>query len=162
VYLDIINRAQKYVHIMTPYLILDNEMVTALTFAAQRGVDVKLILPHIPDKKIIFAIARTYYMQLIEAGVHIYEFVPGFVHAKEFISDDCKAVVGTINLDFRSLYEHFECGTFIYKNPVIKDIEDDYQETLKKCMKIDYQFCIDLPIWYRMLGHVCRIFGPLV
>lgn len=162
VYLDIINRATSYVHIMTPYLIIDNEMVTALEFAARRGVDVKIILPGIPDKKAIYAIARTYYPQLLAAGVKIYEYVPGFVHAKEFVSDDCKAVVGTINLDFRSLYEHFECGTYIYKNPVVNEIEKDFQETLKKCRKVDYQYYIDLPWWYRITGHVLRLFGPLV
>lgn len=162
VYLDIINQAKQYVHIMTPYLIIDNEMITALTFAAQRGVDVKLILPHIPDKKTVFAISRTYYAQLIEAGVKVYEYVPGFVHAKEFIADGYKAVVGSINLDFRSLFEHFECATFIYKNPVINEIEVDYQETLKKCMKIDMQFLVDLPLLYRIFGYVCRLFGPLV
>lgn len=162
VYLDMINQAKKYVHIMTPYFIIDNEMMTALTFAAARGVDVKIILPHIPDKKVVFAIARTYYPQLLAAGVKIYEYKPGFVHAKEFVSDDVKAVVGTINLDFRSLYEHFECGTYIYKNPVVQKIEEDYQSTLKKCIKVDYQYYVDLLIFYRMLGKICKLFGPLV
>ena len=160
VYISMADKAEKYCWFMTPYLIIDNELITALTYAARRGVDVKLILPHIPDKKIIFAIARTYYPQLLEAGVKIYEYTPGFVHAKEFVSDDKKAVVGSINLDFRSLYEHFECATFIYKNPVILDIEKDYQETLKKCQKIE--FCVDLPLWYRIGGHIFRLFGPLV
>ena len=137
-------------------------MVTALTFAARLGVDVKIILPGIPDKKSVYAIARTYYPQLLGAGVKIYEYTPGFVHAKEFISDDCKATVGTVNLDFRSLYEHFECGTYIYKNPVVHDIEKDFQATLKKCRKIDYQYYVDLPWWYRITGHVLRLFGPLV
>ncbi len=162
VYLDVINQATDYVHIMTPYLIIDNEMVTALTFAARRGVDVKIILPGIPDKKMVYAIARTYYPQLLASGVKIYEYTPGFVHAKEFVSDDTKVVVGTINLDFRSLYEHFECATYIYKNPVVKEIEEDYQATLKKCRKIDYQFYVNLPWWYRITGHVLRLFGPLV
>ena len=162
VYLDIINQATDYVHIMTPYLIIDNEMVTALTFAARRGVDVKIILPGIPDKKAVYAIARTYYPQLLAAGIKLYEYTPGFLHAKEFVSDDCKAVVGTINLDFRSLYEHFECGTYIYKNPVVSDIEADFKATLKKCRKIDYQYYVDLPWWYRIAGHVLRLFGPLV
>lgn len=162
VYLDIINQSKRYVHIMTPYFIIDNEMMTALTFAARRGVDVKIILPHIPDKKTVFAIARTYYPQLLAAGVKIYEYKPGFVHAKEFVSDDVKAVVGTINLDFRSLYEHFECATYIYKNPVVNKIEEDYQDTLKKCIKVDYQYYIDMPIFYRLFGQICRLLGPLV
>lgn len=162
VYLDIINRANDYVHIMTPYLIIDNEMVTALAFAARRGVDVKIMLPGVPDKKSVYAIARTYYPQLLAAGVKIYEYKPGFLHAKEFVSDDVKAVVGTINLDYRSLYEHFECGTYIYKNPAVREIEKDYQETLKKCRKVDYQYYVDLPWWYRITGHVLRLVGPLV
>lgn len=102
VYLDIINRANRYVHIMTPYLIMDNEMVTALTYAARRGVEVQLILPHVPDKEIAFSLAHTYYRRLLENGVQIYEYEPGFVHAKVFVSDDRKAVVGTINLDYRA------------------------------------------------------------
>ena len=162
VYLDIINQATAYVHIMSPYLIIDNEMATALCFAARRGVDVKIILPGIPDKKSVYAIARTYYPQLLAAGVKLYEYTPGFVHAKEFVSDDYRAVVGTINLDFRSLYEHFECGTYIYNNPVVHDIEKDFKATLKKCRKIDYQYYVDLPWWYRITGHVLRLFGPLV
>ena len=115
VYMDILNRAKKYVHIMTPYLIIDQSMITALTFAAKRGVDVKLILPHIPDKKFVFALAKSHYKELLKAGVRIYEYTPGFVHAKIFTSDDEKAVVGTINLDYRSLYLHFECAAFLYQ-----------------------------------------------
>lgn len=162
VYLDIISRAERYVHITTPYLIPDNEMITALRFAARRGVDVKIIMPHIPDKKMIFAIGRTYYPQLLEAGVEIYEYTPGFIHAKEIISDDQKAVIGTVNLDFRSMYEHFECATYIYKNPVIQNMEEDYKHTIEKSQKINMQFIVDLPLWYKVLGQVGRLFGPLV
>ncbi len=106
---------------------------TLIIFAAQRGVDVKLVLPHIPDKKYAYWLARTHYMELIAEGVEIYEYTPGFVHAKVFTSDDEKGVVGTINLDFRSLYLHFECAAYIWKNPVIDDIEADFQKTLEKC-----------------------------
>ncbi len=132
VYMDIINRANRYVHIMTPYLIIDNEMVTALTYAARRGVEVQLILPHVPDKEIAFSLAHTYYRRLLENGVQIYEYEPGFVHAKVFVSDDCKATVGTINLDYRSLYHHFECGTYLYASPEVAKIEQDFQQTLAK------------------------------
>lgn len=162
VYMDILNKAKSYVHIMTPYLILDNEMIVALSFAAQRGIDVKLMLPHVPDKKIIFYIARTYYKQLIQDGVKIYEYTPGFLHSKVFVADDEKAVVGSINLDFRSLYEHFECAAYIYKNPVISDIERDYQETLKACQRITLERYKKISLFSRMLGHVFRVFGPLV
>ena len=103
VYMDILNRAESYVHIMTPYLIIDHEMITALTFAAKRGVDVKLIVPARPDKKTVFAVTSSYYQELIEGGVRIFEYTPGFVHAKTFVSDGGTAVVGSINLDYRSL-----------------------------------------------------------
>ncbi|MGN0249153.1 MAG: phospholipase D-like domain-containing protein [Lachnospiraceae bacterium] len=162
VYLDILNKARDYVWIMTPYLIPENEMITGLCFAAQRGVDVRIIMPHIPDKKIVFDIAHTYYTQLIDAGVKMYEFTPGFVHAKMFLCDDCKAVVGTINLDFRSLYEHFECATFIYDNPVIDTIKEDYLKTFDQCqefLKEDYK---KLPLLNRISGKVFRLFGPLL
>ena len=162
VYMDILYKARSYVHIMTPYLVPDNELVTALCFAARRGVDVKIILPHIPDKKVVFSMARTYYPQLLDAGVEIYEYLPGFVHAKEFITDDNKAVVGSINLDFRSLYHHFECATLILKDPVIDTIEADFQKTLKKCRKVDFQYYVDLPFSYRIMGQVARLFAPLV
>ncbi len=162
VYMDILYKARHYVHIMTPYLVLDNEMLTALIFAARRGVDVKIIMPHIPDKKIVFSIARTYYPQLLDGGVEIYEYMPGFVHAKEFISDDNKAVVGSINLDFRSLYLHFECATLLLMNPAISDIEKDFQNTLTKCRKVDLQYYVDLPLGSRIVGHVARFFAPLV
>ena len=162
VYMDILATAKKYVHIMTPYLIIDNEMITALTYAAKRGVDVKIILPHIPDKKYAFMLARTYYLELIKAGVKIYEYIPGFVHAKVFSCDDEKAVVGTINLDFRSLYLHFECATFIYKAPVIKDIEDDYNETLKKCKKVTLEDYKNLNVFYKIGGGILKLFAPLM
>ena len=136
VYMDILNTSKRYVHIMTPYLILDNEMMTALKFAAKRGVEVIIIMPHVPDKWYAFVLAKTYYNELLDAGVQIYEYTPGFVHAKVFTSDDRKAVVGTINMDYRSLYLHFECAAFLYENSEIPAVENDFQETLKKCQKI--------------------------
>lgn len=136
VYIDMLNRAQRYVHVMTPYLILDGEMETALCFAAQRGVDVSLILPGIPDKFTAYALAKTHYAALLDAGVRIYEYTPGFVHAKVFCSDDRKAVVGTINLDYRSLYHHFECAAYLADVPCVADIEKDFQATLALCRTI--------------------------
>lgn len=162
VYLDILNKARDYVWIMTPYLIPENEIITGLCFAAQRGVDVRIIMPHIPDKKIVFNVAHTYYTQLIEAGVRIYEFTPGFVHAKMFVSDDCKAVVGSINLDFRSLYEHFECATFIYDNPVIADVKKDFIHTFEQSQEFFKEDYKKLPLSDRICGKVCRLFGPLL
>ena len=121
---------------MTPYLILDEELTNALIFAAQRGIDIKIILPHIPDKKYVYVLARTHYEELITGGVKIYEYTPGFIHAKSFVADDEKAVVGTINLDFRSLFLHFECAAFVWNNPVIRDIKRYYTQTLEKCQRI--------------------------
>ena len=162
VYLDIINSATEYVHIMSPYLILDEETIDSLTFAAHRGVDVKLILPHVPDKKYAYLLARTYYAELIREGVQIYEYTPVFVHAKVFTSDDIKAVVGTINLDFRSLYLHFECASYIWRNPVVYDIEADFQETLAKCQEITMDDCKSYNKVKLLAGSILRLVAPLM
>lgn len=162
VYFHILNHAKKYVHIMTPYLILDNEMVTNLTYAAKSGIEVIIIMPHTPDKWYAFALAKTYYTKLIQSGVQIYEYLPGFVHAKIFVSDDDTATVGTINLDFRSLYLHFECGTFIYNNPVVSEIEKDFKETLAKCQKVTLADVRRRNVFQKLVGNVLRIFAPLM
>jgi len=162
VYLDILNTAKRYVHIMTPYLILDNETITALSYAAKRGVETIIIMPHIPDKWYAYLLARTYYEELIRAGVQIYEYTPGFIHAKQFTSDDEKAVVGTINLDYRSLYLHFECAVYFYRNPVVADVEADFQETLKKCQRITVEDCRRLSLGKRLVGGLLRILAPLM
>lgn len=162
VYMDILNRANKYVHIMTPYLIIDGEMETALRFAAKRGVDVKIILPGIPDKKTAFALAKTHYKHLLEAGVKIYEYTPGFVHAKVFTSDDCKAVVGTINLDYRSLYHHYECATYMYQTECIVDIEQDFEETLEKCTRITKESIKKEKLGTKLVGWILKVVAPLM
>ncbi len=162
VYFHILNHAKKYVHIMTPYLILDNEMLDTLTRAAKSGIEVCIIMPHIPDKWYAFAVAKTYYRELIEAGVQIYEFTPGFVHAKIFVSDDDTATVGTINLDYRSLYLHFECGVFIYNNPVVREIESDFQKTLEKCQRISIADLNKTGPLMAICGRVLRLIAPLM
>ncbi|MBQ7801187.1 MAG: cardiolipin synthase [Oscillospiraceae bacterium] len=162
VYLNILNQAKEYVYIMTPYLILDNEMVTALQFAAKRGVDVRLILPHIPDKKYAFTLARSHYRELFDAGVKIYEYTPGFVHAKVFLSDDRQAVVGTINLDYRSLYLHFECAAYLYKVPALADIMTDFQDTMAKCHKITDQDIRKQSFLSRLWGKLLKVAAPLM
>ncbi|MBR3374261.1 MAG: cardiolipin synthase [Firmicutes bacterium] len=162
VYMDILYRAKHYVHIMTPYLILDNELETALKYAAQRGVDVKIILPGIPDKKIAYSLAKSHYSQLVKYGVKIYEYDPGFVHAKVFVSDNEKAVVGTINLDYRSLYHHFECATYMYKTSCVSEIEADYQETLKKCSAVTNESIKNEKIFYKVFGAIVKILAPLM
>jgi len=162
VYFHILNHAKKYVHIMTPYLILDSAMIDTLTRAAKSGIDVKIIMPHIPDKWYAFAVAKTYYKELIEAGVKIYEFTPGFVHAKIFVSDDDTATVGTINLDYRSLYLHFECGIFIYNNPVVRDVEKDFQNTLRKCHCVSISDIKKVNPFMMICGRVLRLIAPLM
>ena len=162
VYLDILNRAEKYVHIMTPYLILDEEMIQSLTYAAKRGVDVTIIMPHVPDKVYAYILARSYYAELISAGVKIYEYTPGFVHAKAFVSDDIKAVVGSINLDYRSLFLHFECACYFYRCPVVKDVEEDMLRTMQKCNQITLEDCRRYNIFKKLAGHVLRLFAPLM
>ncbi|MEF9942095.1 MAG: cardiolipin synthase [Lachnospiraceae bacterium] len=162
VYFHILNHAKKYVHIMTPYLILDSEMISSLTFAAKCGVEVIIIMPHIPDKAYAFALAKTYYEELIIAGVQIYEYTKGFVHAKVFVSDDDTATVGTINLDYRSFYHHFECGAFIYNNPVVDKIEQDFQYTLKKCQKISLMEARNRKFTTKIYGEVLRLVAPLM
>lgn len=162
VYMDVLNRAKDYVYIMTPYLILDGEMETALQFAAKRGVDVKIILPHIPDKKLVFAQTRSHYRELIKAGIKIYEYTPGFMHAKVFLSDDLKAVVGTINLDYRSLYHHFECAVYMEEVPAIIDIEEDFQDTLEQCQVVTMEDIKRYNIIMKILGKVLKLIAPLM
>ncbi len=161
VYMDILNRATRYVHIMSPYLILDGKMEYALRFAAERGIDVKLILPGIPDKKAAYALAKTHYKALISAGVKIYEYTPGFVHSKIFVCDDEKAVVGTINLDYRSLYHHFECATYMYRTDCIHDIERDFLETLEKCRTVTPETIKHEKLFYKVTGELLKLVAPL-
>lgn len=130
VYLNMINQAQKYIYIDTPYLIINDELKNALCLAVQRGVDVRIVTPGVPDKKLVFKVTRSYYEPLVNEGVKIYEYTPGFIHAKNFVCDDKVATVGTINLDYRSLYLHFECGVYIYNASAINDIKQDFLKTI--------------------------------
>lgn len=162
VYLNIINRARHYVYICTPYLIIDNEMMTALCLAAKSGVDVRIMTPGVPDKKIVFLLTQSYYQQLLEAGVKIYEYRPGFLHAKSFVCDDEIGVVGTINLDYRSLYLHFENGVWLYKNSAIEAIKEDFDETLVYCEPITLEFCRSRSVLVRGMQNILRLFAPLL
>ena len=162
VYMDILNRALKYVHIMSPYLILDGEMETALKFAAERGVEVILLLPGVPDKAIPYALAKTHYASLLESGVKIYEYTPGFVHAKVFVCDSKEAVVGTINLDYRSLYHHFECATYLYGTDCIPHIEADFQSTLAKCRQVSLQTARKEKLGVKLTGRLMKAVAPLL
>ena len=162
VYLHMINRANKYIHIMTPYLIPDEELIDALCFAAKRGVDVRLILPGICDHKIIQIIARSYYRKLVECGVGIYEYTPGFVHAKVFLSDDLHAVVGTINLDYRSLRHHFECAAYLYGLPAIAGIGEDFRLTQEQCQQMDPERIGQFSRFSRIIAYLVKFAAPLL
>jgi len=162
VYIDILNQAKEYVWIMTPYMILGSDILKAINYATGRGVDIKIIIPHIPDKKIPFAIAKSYYGELIQSGIKVYEYTPGFVHAKLFVSDDIVATVGSYNLDYRSFYLNYEVGALLVNCPAIKEIRQDYTNTLKACHEISMADYKALPFSTRILGKILRLFGPLM
>lgn len=161
VYIDIISQAEKYVYICTPYLVPDDEMKNAMILAAKRGVDIRLITPGIPDKKTIYRLTRSYYPTLIEAGVKIYEYEPGFVHAKSVVCDDRIAVVGTINMDFRSLFLHFECGVLMTDTEVSLAVRDDDLAMMDKCRRIEKGFPKRTLIG-RIFDSLLRAFSPLL
>lgn len=162
VYLSLIQNATKYIYINTPYLIVGHEIINALCYAVKRGVEVKICTPHIPDKKSVFEVTRSNYHSLIESGVEIYEYTPGFLHAKSFIVDDQYAVIGTINLDYRSLYLHFECGLWIYNSKVIFDMKKDYFKTLGLCTKISIEDCEKVSGLRKLYRSILKVFAPLM
>ena len=162
VYLNILAQARKYVYIYTPYLIVDSEMRNALCLAAKSGVDVRIITPGIPDKKLVFLLTQSYFGNLVKAGVKIYKYKPGFLHAKSFVCDDRIAVCGTINLDYRSLYLHFEDGVWIYGSHIVSDIKLDFEETLSLCQEVTLQECLGKKLPVRALQSVFRVLAPLV
>lgn len=161
VYTDMLYQAKDYIYITTPYLAIDSELQTALCMAAKRGVDVRMITPGIPDKKLVYRLTRSYYPTLLKAGVKIYEYTPGFVHAKSFVSDDKLCVVGTINMDYRSLYLHFECGTLMYANPEILRVKEDDLETMEKCRRVELS---DFKMTFlgELIDSILRSIAPLL
>ena len=161
VYLDILSQAQRYVYIYTPYLAVGEEMLDALKSAAKRGVDVRLILPGIPDKKLVFRLSRSYYLPLLRAGVRIYEFTPGFLHAKCYVSDDRVAVVGSINMDYRSMFLHFECGVLLLQNSQVLTLRDDVRRTLPQCREVQCADC-RTGLVGTVLDSVLRLLSPLM
>ena len=158
--LNMLFQAKHYINITTPYLIIDNELVQALEDTALRGVKVRIITPGIPDKKLVYAITRSYYPRLINAGVEIYEYSPGFIHAKTYTADGKVAIVGTINLDYRSLVHHFENGVWMYAHSVIADIERDFEETIEKSVKIEISSLKDNAL-RRFARALIKVFTPL-
>ena len=162
VYLNLIYRAQRYVYITTPYLVIDYSLTMALTTAAKSGVDVRIITPHIPDKKTVFELTRSYYEELLEAGVQIFEYEPGFIHAKNFVVDDLWATVGTVNLDYRSMFLHFENGVVLYGTPSVEDIRDDFLDTQTKSLLVTLEDCRSISLPHRLLRNLLRLFAPLL
>ncbi|MDR3138754.1 MAG: cardiolipin synthase [Treponema sp.] len=161
VYIRIINSARKYVYINTPYLVVDDNLLSALTLAAKSGVDVRIITPHRWDKRIVAVTSRSYYRQLLSAGVKVYEYTAGFNHSKTFVSDDRVATVGTTNLDFRSLYLHFECGVLVYRNRAVQAVKEDFLKTIPVSHEITLPECArNAP--QRILQDALRLFAPLM
>ncbi len=160
VYLELINQAQRRLYICTPYLILDNDLITALRLAARRGVDLRIYVPGIPDKKLIYQLSRSYFAPLLEAGVRIYRYTPGFLHAKTWLCDDRAGVVGSINLDYRSLYLHFECGVLLYGGPVLDDIARDMAALQNACTPVHRADC-RTSIPGTLVNAVMRLLAPL-
>lgn len=159
IYIDMLNQAEKYVYIFSPYLIISEKMIYALQMAAKRGVDVKIVTPGVPDKKIVYRLTRSYYRDLLEAGVRIYEYTPGFLHAKSFVCDDEIAVVGSINLDYRSLYLHFECATLLYKSTTIADIKEDAVKTIEVSREILQE---KKHFYNELFDAILHLFAPLM
>jgi cardiolipin synthase len=161
VYIQIINNAKDYVYINTPYLVVDDNLLSALTLAAKSGVDVRIITPHHWDKWFVRIVSQSYYRELVMAGVKVYEYTNGFNHSKTFVSDDKVATVGTTNLDFRSLYLHFECGVCIYENKAVMKVKEDFLKTIPISHRITPEDYTRSPV--RIFGRdVLRLFAPLM
>ncbi len=161
VYLNVINQATDYVYVYTPYVVIDYEMTRALSLAARRGVDVRLVVPAVPDKKIVYELTRSYFPELMENGVKVYKFTPGFVHSKVFLADDRQAVVGSVNLDYRSLTLHFENACMFVDHPVLASIKADFEEMFPRCEAVSVKkrrFNVLYDIYLGLL----RLFAPLL
>ncbi|MBR2281842.1 MAG: cardiolipin synthase, partial [Spirochaetales bacterium] len=161
-YMHVINMAKRYVWISTPYLILDSSMINALTMTAQSGVDVRIITPSIPDKKMVYAITKANYRRLLANGVKIYEYAPGFIHSKMFLSDDDVSIVGTTNMDYRSFFLHFESGSIFYGGDMIGEVKSDFLDTFNLCHEVTYKEFQSRPIVLKLLAILFRIAAPLL
>lgn len=161
-HINMINGATKYVYACTPYLVIDNEMKTALLLASKNGIDVRILVPHIPDKWYVFAVTQSNYKDLIEGGVKIYEYTPGFIHSKTFVVDDKMAIVGTVNMDYRSYYLHYECGVWFYKSKVVMDVKKDYMETLEKSHLVTLEECRNVAFPVRIMRAILNLFSPMM
>lgn len=161
-YMQILNSAQRYVYIASPYLIIDSTMISVLQMAAKSGVDVRIVTPHIPDKKYVHPVTQYNYLELLEAGVKIYEYLPGFIHSKLFVSDDKIATVGTINMDYRSFILHFECGTWINDNNTVSDIRNHFEEIFTVSKEITLKEWSHRPIKRRLIEIMLHLFSPFM
>lgn len=162
VYNYILSKSHDYVHIITPYFIIDNTLMNSMIFAARRGVEVSIIVPEKYDHFLTFCVGRKFIKQLIVNGVRVFAYKRGFVHSKIFVSDDKGATVGSINLDYRSLFHHFECGVYLYQNETVSEIEMDFQETLKYCKELTPAEYKKIPLVVRLTGWIFKVFGPLL
>jgi cardiolipin synthase len=162
IYMHAISRSQKCLYITTPYMTVGEEIIAAPKWCAQSGVDVRIFTPGIPDKKVVFFTTRSYYRDLISSGVKIYEYTPGFVHGKVALCDDVHGVVGSINLDYRSLYHHFECAAYLYRIPALKDIHKDFEHTMDLCRRIYPEHLRSFPLWARVFAYIAKFTAPLV
>ena len=162
IYLNIINRAKNYVYIFTPYLIIDHEMLICLSNAAKSGVDVRIVTPGVPDKKAVYLLTQSYYEPLLKNGVKIFQYTPGFIHAKCFVCDDEIATVGSVNLDYRSLFLHFECGVFMYRSKAVMQVKEDCLRTFEESEEMDVSFCRRRRLPVRMVQSLMRLFAPLL
>ena len=162
IYMQMLNTAQKYVYIATPYLIVDNAMIRALTLAAQSGVDVRIITPHIPDKNYVHPVTQYCYEELLNAGVRIYEYTPGFIHSKFFVSDDRVATLGTVNMDYRSFFFHFECGVWMCGNEAVLDIKNHFLQLLKESQEIERKQWKKRPFKTKFKQAILYLFAPFM
>lgn len=162
VYMNVLNHAHDYVYITTPYLIIDYEFLNCIKLAAKRGVDVRLITPHIPDKWYVHLITRAFYRNLMKSGVRIYEYTPGFIHAKTMVADDSEAIVGTINLDYRSLVHHYECATIMYNCSTCLEIKQDFMDTLDVSEEMTKDKLPKYSLIVDMLMNTIKLFAPLM
>ncbi len=162
VYISIIDQAKDYIYLSTPYLIITDEMKRALTMAAKRGVDVRIVTPGIPDKKLVYRVTRSYYGALVKSGVRIFEYTPGFYHGKQCVSDDKTGVCGTINFDYRSLYHHFENACILYECPVVMEIKKDFEDTFTECREVTLEQIRKRSVVMRLVDNVLRLFAPMM
>jgi len=160
-FMGLINTAKEYCYISTPYFVIDDPMIQAIALKAKGGVDVRLLMPHIPDKKSVFYMSRGHYRELLKSGVKIYEYTPGFNHAKNIIVDDKYAFIGTINLDYRSLFLHYECGSLVMLNDSIKEMKEDYDNALSQSELITYDKWKKRPWYQHVIAFILNIFAPM-